>query len=108
MHGRNAGRGEGVAGAITAAGGKARFAAADLSDPAQLDDLAEQASAVDVLVNNAGLSWFGPTAELDVSTFDQLFMAGRPSSWAPRWPRRWPPAAAAAASMSGAWPARSA
>lgn len=28
-----------------------------------------------VLVNNAGFSWFGPTADLDVATFDQLFAA---------------------------------
>ena len=28
---------------------------------------------VDVLVNNAGFSWFGPTADLDVETFDGLF-----------------------------------
>jgi len=28
-----------------------------------------------VLVNNAGFSWFGPTAELDVATFDRLFAA---------------------------------
>jgi NAD(P)-dependent dehydrogenase (short-subunit alcohol dehydrogenase family) len=27
------------------------------------------------LVNNAGFSWFGPTAELDVSTFDALFVS---------------------------------
>jgi NAD(P)-dependent dehydrogenase (short-subunit alcohol dehydrogenase family) len=26
-----------------------------------------------VLVNNAGFSWFGPTADLDVATFDALF-----------------------------------
>src|SRR5207245_6203612 len=64
-----------VADTITAAGGKARFVAADLSDPAELDDLAEQAGPVDVLVNNAGFSWFGPTAELDVTTFDRLFAA---------------------------------
>ena len=44
---------------ITAAGGKARFVAADLSDLAQLDDLAGQAGGVDVLVNNAGISWSG-------------------------------------------------
>jgi NAD(P)-dependent dehydrogenase (short-subunit alcohol dehydrogenase family) len=30
---------------------------------------------VDVLVNNAGFSWFGPTADLDVETFDRLFAA---------------------------------
>jgi NAD(P)-dependent dehydrogenase (short-subunit alcohol dehydrogenase family) len=28
---------------------------------------------VDVLVNSAGFSWFGPTADLDVDTFDALF-----------------------------------
>jgi NAD(P)-dependent dehydrogenase (short-subunit alcohol dehydrogenase family) len=75
VHGRNAARGWAVADTITAEGGKARFVAADLSDPAQLDDLVEQAGQVDVLVNNAGLSWFGPTAELDVATFDRLFAA---------------------------------
>ena len=47
-------RGAAVAETITNEGGKARFAAADLSDPAQLDDLVEQAGAVDILVNNAG------------------------------------------------------
>jgi NAD(P)-dependent dehydrogenase (short-subunit alcohol dehydrogenase family) len=73
VHGRDAGRGSAVVDTITAAGGKARFVAADLSDPAQLDHLVDQAGAVDVLVNNAGFSWFGPTAELDVATFDRLF-----------------------------------
>jgi NAD(P)-dependent dehydrogenase (short-subunit alcohol dehydrogenase family) len=28
-----------------------------------------------VQVNNAGFSWFGPTADLDVATFDRLFAA---------------------------------
>src|SRR5690348_9672869 len=75
VHGRDAGRGSAVVDTITAQGGKARFVAADLSDPAGLDDLAEQAGPVDILVNNAGFSWFGPTAELDVATFDRLFPA---------------------------------
>src|SRR5690242_21607307 len=75
VHGRDAGRGSAVAGTITAAGGKARLVAADLTDPAQVDHLTEQAGSVDVLVNNAGFSWFWPTAELDVSTFDRLFAA---------------------------------
>jgi NAD(P)-dependent dehydrogenase (short-subunit alcohol dehydrogenase family) len=75
VHGRNADRGGAVVDTITAEGGKARFAAADLSDPAELDYLVEQAGAVDVLVNNAGFSWFGPTGELDVATFDRLFAA---------------------------------
>ena len=75
VHGRDAGRGSAVVNDITAEGGKARFVAADLSDPVQLDDLAGQAAGVDVLVNNAGISWFGPTGELDVATFDRLFAA---------------------------------
>jgi NAD(P)-dependent dehydrogenase (short-subunit alcohol dehydrogenase family) len=75
VHGRDAVRGSAVVDTITAEGGKARFVAADLSDPAQVDDLAEQAGAVDVLVNNEGFSWFGPTADLDVATFDLLFAA---------------------------------
>jgi NAD(P)-dependent dehydrogenase (short-subunit alcohol dehydrogenase family) len=73
VHGRDPGRGSAVVDTITAQGSKARFVAADLSDPAQLDHLVEQAAAVDVLVNNAGFSWFGPTADLDVVTFDRLF-----------------------------------
>jgi NAD(P)-dependent dehydrogenase (short-subunit alcohol dehydrogenase family) len=75
VHGRDPARGAAVAETITNEGGKARFAAADLSDPAQLDELAEQAGAVDVLVNNAGITWYGPTADLDVATFDRLFAA---------------------------------
>src|ERR1700729_3675324 len=75
VHGRDVGRGGAVVDAITADGGKARFAAADLTDPAQLDDLVEQAGAVDVLVNNAGISWFGPTPDLDGATFPRLVPA---------------------------------
>jgi NAD(P)-dependent dehydrogenase (short-subunit alcohol dehydrogenase family) len=75
VHGRDLGRGGAVVDAITADGGKARLAAADLSDPAQLDELAEQVGPVDILVNNAGISWFGPTGDLDVATFDRLFSA---------------------------------
>ena len=73
VHGRNPARGSAGVGTITAEGGTARFVAADLSDPAELEDLAGHAGTVDVLVNNAGFSWFGPTAELDVATFDRLF-----------------------------------
>jgi len=72
VHGRDAERGAEVVGAITADGGQARFAAANLGDPAELNDLAGQAADVDILVNNAGFSWFGPTEEIDVATFDQL------------------------------------
>jgi len=33
----------------------------------------KDAGDVDVLVNNAGLAIFGPTAELDIELFDALF-----------------------------------
>jgi NAD(P)-dependent dehydrogenase (short-subunit alcohol dehydrogenase family) len=72
VHGRDAGRGAEVIGAIEAAGGQARFAGADLSDPAGATRLAGQAGQVDVLVNNAGFSWFGPTADLKADDFDAL------------------------------------
>jgi NAD(P)-dependent dehydrogenase (short-subunit alcohol dehydrogenase family) len=73
VHGRNAGRGAETVDAITAAGGRARFVAADLADPDDLQHLVEEVGDLDVLVNNAGFSWFGPTADLDVATFDALF-----------------------------------
>ena len=73
VHGRDAERGQAVVETITAAGGQARFAAADLSDPAAPEQLASTAGVVDVLVNNAGFSWFGPTAELTPDRFDALF-----------------------------------
>jgi NAD(P)-dependent dehydrogenase (short-subunit alcohol dehydrogenase family) len=73
VHGRDAGRGQAVVDAISDAGGRARFLAADLSDPDGPGQLAEAAGEVDVLVNNAGFSWFGPTAELRPDQFDALF-----------------------------------
>lgn len=73
VHGRDAERGSEVVEEIERAGGKASFVAADLSDPTDLQRLVEAVGDVDVLVNNAGFSWFGPTADLDVDTFDALF-----------------------------------
>ncbi|MCU1490589.1 MAG: family NAD(P)-dependent oxidoreductase [Acidimicrobiaceae bacterium] len=81
VHGRDADRGAEVVGEIEAFGGKARFVAADLSDAAELDHLVEQVGQVDVLVNNAGFAWFGPTGELDVATFDRLFDANVRSAY---------------------------
>jgi NAD(P)-dependent dehydrogenase (short-subunit alcohol dehydrogenase family) len=75
VHGRDVARGAETVEAITAAGGQARFIAADLSDPADLRRLAEDAGAIDILVNNAGFSVFGATAALDVDTFDALFVS---------------------------------
>jgi NAD(P)-dependent dehydrogenase (short-subunit alcohol dehydrogenase family) len=73
VHGRDATRGSQVVEEIERVGGRARFVAADLSDPADLQRLLEDVGDVDVLVNSAGFSWFGPTADLDVDTFDALF-----------------------------------
>src|SRR5882672_4838963 len=75
VHGRDVDRGEQVVAEIAQASGKARFITADLADPAEIRRLADEAGQVDVLVNNAGFSWFGPTADLDVATYDALFDA---------------------------------
>jgi NAD(P)-dependent dehydrogenase (short-subunit alcohol dehydrogenase family) len=73
VHGRNAARGAQTVEAIRAEGGRARFVAGDLSDPTTIKRLAEDAGEIDVLVNNAGFSAWGPTADLDVATFDAMF-----------------------------------
>jgi NAD(P)-dependent dehydrogenase (short-subunit alcohol dehydrogenase family) len=73
VHGRDAERGAKAVKEIEAAGGRARFVAADLRDPAGITRLAAEAGEVDILVNNAGSSWFGPTADLDVGTWERLF-----------------------------------
>ena len=52
-----------------------------MSGPAELLDFANQVGEVDVLVNNAGTAWFGPTDELDVATFDRLFDANVRSAY---------------------------
>src|ERR1700682_6611157 len=73
VHGRDAARGVETVKAIEAAGGRARFVAADLSDPAELRRLAEDAGDIDILVNNAGFSVAAPTSSLKVEKFDALF-----------------------------------
>jgi NAD(P)-dependent dehydrogenase (short-subunit alcohol dehydrogenase family) len=81
VHGRDAARGTAVVKEIEGAGGSARFIAADLADISAIGQLAAAAGEVDVLVNNAGFSWFGPTADLDPSTFDALFDANVRSAY---------------------------
>ncbi|MDT0386002.1 SDR family NAD(P)-dependent oxidoreductase [Streptomyces dubilierae] len=75
--GRDTARGESVAAAIRARGGKADFLAADLMTAAAARDLAQRATdiggAVDVLVNNAGIYPFGPTAETAEEQFDAVY-----------------------------------
>jgi NAD(P)-dependent dehydrogenase (short-subunit alcohol dehydrogenase family) len=81
VHGRDATRGQAVVDAITSDGGKASFVASDLNDLAEIANLAEQVGSVDVLVNNAGTAWFGPTSDLDVATYDNLFDANVRSAY---------------------------
>jgi NAD(P)-dependent dehydrogenase (short-subunit alcohol dehydrogenase family) len=73
VHGRDAARGEATVKEIEAEGGQARFIAADLGDARAVAGLADQAGEVEVLVNNGGFSWWGPTAEMDTDTFDEIF-----------------------------------
>ena len=73
VHGRDAARGAEVVREVETAGGRARFVGADLNDLSAVRALIDEVGVVDVLVNNAGTSWFGPTEELDEATFDDLF-----------------------------------
>ncbi|MEY9862041.1 NAD(P)-dependent dehydrogenase (short-subunit alcohol dehydrogenase family) [Catenulispora sp. GAS73] len=81
VHGRDAERGAAVVKEIEAAGGSAEFFAADLTDVTAVRELAAAAGDVDLLVNNAGFSWFGPTADLSSDTYDQLFDANVRSAY---------------------------
>ena len=73
VHGRDSDRGAEVVAEIEGSGGMARFVGADLTDPDEVRHLAAEAGEVDILINNAGLSWFGPTAELDLPTYDRMW-----------------------------------
>ena len=73
VHGRDAARGAQTVKEITDAGGKASFVAADLGNAADVQRLVNDVGDVDILINNAGISVFGPTAEFDVSAFDKMF-----------------------------------
>jgi NAD(P)-dependent dehydrogenase (short-subunit alcohol dehydrogenase family) len=75
VHGRDPHRGAEVVAAVEKAGGTARFVAADLGDAQEVARLAAQAGEVDVLVNNGGFAWFGPTSDLDVDSYDGMFDA---------------------------------
>jgi NAD(P)-dependent dehydrogenase (short-subunit alcohol dehydrogenase family) len=75
VHGRDARHGADTIASITDAGGTARFVAADLADIDDVRRLAAEAGEVDVLVNNGGLSMFGPTADVPVDRYDAMFDA---------------------------------
>jgi NAD(P)-dependent dehydrogenase (short-subunit alcohol dehydrogenase family) len=71
--GRDAARGAAVVEQIEAADGEVRFIATDLTDPADIRHLAEEVGDIDVLVNNAGHSVWGPTEDMSVADFDSMF-----------------------------------
>jgi NAD(P)-dependent dehydrogenase (short-subunit alcohol dehydrogenase family) len=81
VHSRDVERGAATVRAIEEAGGRARFVAADLADAGDVARLAADAGDVDVLVNNGGISWFGPTTDLDTATFDTLFASNVRSAY---------------------------
>jgi NAD(P)-dependent dehydrogenase (short-subunit alcohol dehydrogenase family) len=73
VHGRDAARGAETVDEITAAGGKASFVPADLSDAADVQRLAGDVGDIDILVNNAGIAVFAATGEFDLAAFDKMF-----------------------------------
>ncbi len=73
ISGRDENRGREVVEAVTAAGGQARFIAADLASFEDVRRLAEATSDVDVLVNNAGVAPGGPTDQTTEAAFDITF-----------------------------------
>jgi NAD(P)-dependent dehydrogenase (short-subunit alcohol dehydrogenase family) len=75
VHGRDAARGDQTVGEIAAGGGKAGFLAADLGEVGDVQWLAGEVGDVDILINNAGIARFGPTAEFDLAGFDAMFAA---------------------------------
>jgi NAD(P)-dependent dehydrogenase (short-subunit alcohol dehydrogenase family) len=73
VHGRDAARGAETVQEITDAGGKATFVAADLTDVADVQRLAGDVGDVEILINNAGIALFAPTADFDIAAFDKMF-----------------------------------
>jgi NAD(P)-dependent dehydrogenase (short-subunit alcohol dehydrogenase family) len=73
VHGRDPERGAEVVAAIIADGGTARFIAADLGDAEDVERLAREAGAVDILVNNGGIYEFTSTLNTSVSSIDRHF-----------------------------------
>jgi NAD(P)-dependent dehydrogenase (short-subunit alcohol dehydrogenase family) len=78
VSGRDAARAEQVVATIRAAGGKADFVAAGLSDEASARELAHRATElggghIDILVNNAGIYPYGPTAETTQDVFENVY-----------------------------------
>ncbi len=73
VSGRDVKRGAETVEMIRRGGWEARFIAADLADLESVASLAEHASEADVLINNAGMFAFAPTADQDVESFEAMF-----------------------------------
>jgi NAD(P)-dependent dehydrogenase (short-subunit alcohol dehydrogenase family) len=73
ISGRDEARGAETVDAIAAAGGSARFIAADLADFGAIGRLAAEVGEVDVLVNNAGVFDFAPTPEETRESYERMF-----------------------------------
>src|SRR4051812_29808143 len=62
--------------AVNAAGAEAMGRSCDLADPAQIADLAAAAVAqwggIDLLVNNAGIAYYGATHEMRIDQWERL------------------------------------
>src|ERR1700688_132738 len=71
VHGRSGERGAKAVQEINNDGGKARFVAAALAAPDDVRRLAAEAGPVDILINNAGVYKFAPTADTDDAFFDE-------------------------------------
>jgi NAD(P)-dependent dehydrogenase (short-subunit alcohol dehydrogenase family) len=65
-------RGSDVVSEIETLGGQATLIVGDLADLEIVERLAETAADAEVLVNNAGFSWFGPSQDMPVERFDAL------------------------------------
>jgi NAD(P)-dependent dehydrogenase (short-subunit alcohol dehydrogenase family) len=75
VHGRSQERRAEVVAEIGRRGGRAREVGGDLADPDGPAAVARDAGPVDVLVNNAGISAWGPTEQMSAETVDALFAA---------------------------------
>jgi NAD(P)-dependent dehydrogenase (short-subunit alcohol dehydrogenase family) len=73
VHGRDPERGKAAVRAIEERGGSARFVAAALDDSEDVLRLAAEAGEVDILVNNAAVFEFAPTADTGTAGFDRHF-----------------------------------
>ncbi|MFE4174167.1 SDR family NAD(P)-dependent oxidoreductase [Streptomyces sp. NPDC056909] len=73
ISGRNAERGAAAVADIGDGPGSVRFVAADLADLQSVGALAEQAGAVDILVNNAAAFPVATTVDQSIAAFQQMF-----------------------------------